>query len=132
MIDRSSPPQHITTLAPVAATEAISDLPLLDYDSHSVGYIAAALRGLSQRELRAIDVHESQHADRSEIRDRVAELTCDEPWIGYDTQNVEVITQFLRKAGSAQAREVHAYERAHRDRAGIVAAADKRFITRPA
>lgn len=132
MIDSSSLPQHITTPGPVGAIEAVSDLPLLDYDSHSAGYIIASLRGLSQRELRAIDVHESQNADRSEIRDRIAELTCDEPWIGYDTQDVEVIIRLLRKSGSAQACEVHAYERAHRDRAGIVSAADKRFITRPA
>ncbi len=132
MIDRTSMPEHITAPGPVAATEAVSDLPLLDYDSHSPGYITAALRGLSQRELRQIDAHESQHADRSEIRDHIAKLTCDEPWIGYDTQDVEVILRFLRKSGAAQAREVHAYERAHRDRAGVVSAADKRFITRPA
>jgi len=132
VIDPPSLPQHITAPGPVAAAEAVSDLPLLDYDSHSAAYIVASLRGLSQRELRVLDVHESQNADRSEIREHIAELTCDEPWIGYDTQDVEVIMRFLRKSGSAQAREVHAYERAHRDRAGIVSAADKRFITRPA
>lgn len=132
MTDGPTLPQHITDPVPLAATEWVSDLPLLDYDSHSAGYIAAGLRGFSQRELRAIDAHESQNADRSEIRDRIAELTCDEPWIGYDTQDVDVIKRFLRRSGSAQAREVHAYELAHRDRADIVAAADKRFITRPA
>ena len=131
MIDRSSLPEHITGPGPEAAAEAVSDLPLLDYDAHSAGYIVASLRALSQSELRAIDAHESQNADRSEIRERISELTCDEPWIGYDTQDVAVIMRFLRKSGSAQAREVHAYERAHRDRAGIVSAADKRFITRP-
>jgi hypothetical protein len=116
----------------VAAIEAVSDLPLLDYDSRSPAYITASLRGFSQRELRAIDAHESQNADRPEIRERIADLVCDEPWIGYDGQTTEVIQAFLRKSGSAQAREVHAYERAHRDRSAIVAAADKRFITKPA
>jgi hypothetical protein len=132
VIDGTSLPQHITAPGPVAATEAVSDLPLLGYDSRSAAYITASLRGLSQRELRAIDAHESQHSDRPEIRERIAELVCDEPWIGYDAQSTEVIMQFLRKSGSSQAREVHAYERAHRDRGGIVSAADKRFITRPA
>lgn len=125
-------PQHITAPATVATTEAVSDLPLLDYDAHSADYITASLRSLSQSELRTIDAHESQNANRPEIRDRIAELTCDEPWIGYDRQDVEVIMAFLRKSGSAQAREVYAYERAHRDRAGVVSAADKRFITKPA
>jgi hypothetical protein len=131
VIDRTPQPQHVTVTEPMAAAEAVSDLPLLGYDSHSVGYIIAALRGLSQRELRDIDAHEAQSADRAEIRDRIAELTCNEPWIGYDTQEVDVIVRFLRKSGSAQAREVHAYERAHRDRAGVVSAADKRFISKP-
>jgi hypothetical protein len=130
VIDRTSP-QHVTVPATVAA-EAVSDLPFLDYDAHSADYIVASLRGLSQRELHAIDVHERQNSNRAEVRDRVAELTCDEPWIGYDGQDPEVIMRFLRKSGSSQAREVHAYERAHRDRAGIVEAASKRFVSRPA
>jgi hypothetical protein len=92
----------------------VSDLPLLGYDSRSATHIIASL------------------ADRPEIRERIAELVCDEPWIGYDAQSTEVIMRFLRKSGSSQAREVHAYERAHRDRGGIVSAADKRFVTRPA
>jgi hypothetical protein len=132
VIDGPSLPQHITAPGPVAATEAVSDLPLLGYDSRSATHIIASLRGLSQRELRAIDAHERQGADRPEIRERIAELVCDEPWIGYDAQSTEVIMRFLRKSGSSQAREVHVYERAHRDRGGIVSAADKRFVTRPA
>jgi len=129
--DRTAP-QHVTVPATVAGAEAVSDLPFLDYDSHSADYIVATLRGLSQRELHAIDTHERQNANRAAVRDRVAELTCDEPWIGYDGQDVKVIMRFLRKSGSSQAREVHAYERAHRDRGGIVEAASKRFISRPA
>ena len=132
MTDRSALPQHVTVAQPVALAETAFELPLVDYDAHSAAYIVASLRGLSQSELRAVDQHELRSANRIEVRDRVAELMGDEPWIGYDGQDVQTITQFLGKSGSAQAREVHAYERAHRDRAGIMQAAQKRLASKPA
>jgi hypothetical protein len=132
VIEPPATPQHVTIAEPMAASEAISDLPLLDYDARSPAYIVASLRGFSQRELQAVDLHESENGNRAEIRDRIAELSGSEPWIGYDGQETSVIMRFVRKAGTAQAREVHAYERTHRDRGGIVAAAEKRLASRPA
>ena len=52
--------------------------------------IAAKLNGFSQRELRMIGAYEAKHENRATITDRIAELTGEEPWSGYDEQTVDV------------------------------------------
>ena len=49
------------------------------------------------------------------------------PWIGYDDQDAATIARFVAKSSPTQAREVGDYERAHSDRALVVAAADRRI-----
>src|SRR5690349_10746739 len=74
------------------------DLPIADYDKQSADDIAGRLKGLSQRELRLIGAYEAAHANRATITDRVAKLTGDEPWGGYDDESVETITRGLGRA----------------------------------
>jgi hypothetical protein len=110
----------------------VAELPLSDYDARETEDIIASLPGLGQRDLRAIDIHESLNANRAVIRDRIIELTGDEPWVGYDRQASEAITHFLGRSSAHQARDVHAYERAHRDRPDILSAASTRLRQQPA
>ncbi|MDA0163666.1 hypothetical protein OM076_25555 [Solirubrobacter ginsenosidimutans] len=105
------------------ATE--DDLPITDYDKQTADAIASKLNGMSQRELRFIGAYEAKHANRATIIDRIAKLTGDEPWSGYDEQTADEVTSALRAADAAKAREVIAYERDHKARATVIDAASR-------
>ena len=112
-------------LTGAVATE--QDLPIKDYDRQSVEDIAGKLKGFSQRELRMIDAYERKREHRTTITDKIAKLTGEEPWAGYDEAGVEAITGALTDASAEKAREVRNYERDHKDRAGVIEAADTRI-----
>jgi hypothetical protein len=105
------------------ATE--QDLPMADYDRQTAQDIAAKLNGFSQRELRMIGAYEAKRENRATITDRIAKLTGDEPWSGYDEQSVDAITAALTDADRETARPVLAYERDHKDRSGVIDAANR-------
>jgi hypothetical protein len=107
------------------ATE--QDLPIKDYDKQTAEDIAAKLKGFSQRELRMIGAYEAKRQNRATITDRIAKLTGDEPWSGYDEQSVAEITTALANSAVDVARAVRSYERDHKDRAGVTDAAQKRI-----
>lgn len=107
------------------ATE--DDLPIADYDKQSAEDIASRLKGLSQRELRTIDAYERKRGNRATITDRVAKLLGEQPWAGYDEQDVDAVTAKLNTVDSETARDVKRYERDHKDRAGVIQAADQRL-----
>jgi hypothetical protein len=105
------------------ATE--KDLPIADYDKQTADEIVSRLKGFSQRELRTIGAYETKHANRATITDRIAKLSGDEPWAGYDEASVETITRTLTRADDATARQVLDYERSHKDRTGVIDAATR-------
>jgi len=107
------------------ATE--QDLPIADYDKQTAGDIAARLNGFSQRELRMIDAYERKRENRATITDKIAKLTGEEPWSGYDEQSVDAIATALYETTTTTAREVKAYERDHQGRTGVIEAADRRI-----
>ncbi len=109
----------------VVATE--QDLPIADYDKQTAEDIAARLNGFSQRELRTIDAYERKHENRATITDKIAKLTGEEPWSGYDEQSVDAITTTLRDADENTAAAVRTYERQRKNRTGVVDAADVRI-----
>ena len=107
------------------ATE--DDLPIADYDKQTAEDIAARLKGFSQRELRTIDAYERKRENRATITDRVAKLLGQQPWAGYDEQDVDAVASQLNTVDSDTAREVKRYERDHKDRAGVIEAAERRL-----
>jgi hypothetical protein len=117
----------------VAAVEGVitgalaseQDLPITGYDKQSATDIAAQLNGFSQRELRMIDAYERKNQNRSTITDKIAKLSGDEPWSGYDEQNVDAITTALDGADAQTARKVKAYESDHKARTGVIETASK-------
>ena len=111
-------------LTGAVATE--QDLPIKNYDRQSADEIAGKLNGFSQRELRLVDAYERKRENRTTITDKIAKLTGEEPWPGYDEAGVEAITGRLTDAEVETARQVRTYERGHKDRASVIEAAEKR------
>lgn len=103
------------------------DLPINNYDQQTAADITAKLKGFSQRELRVIDAYERKHDNRATITDKIAKLTCEEPWSGYDEQTADAISTALRDADAQKARTVRAYERDRKARANVLQAADQRI-----
>ena len=104
-----------------------SDLPIPDYDQQTADSVVSRLKGFSQRELRLIDAYERKHGNRATITDRIAKLVGEQPWAGYDEQDVDTVASKLDTVDSDTAREVKRYERDHKDRAGVMQAAEKRL-----
>ena len=92
----------------VAATEGAitgalateEDLPIKDYDKRSAEDIARKLKGFSQRELRKIDAYERKNDNRATITAKIAKLTGDEPWSGYDELSAEGEVSRARLVGA--------------------------------
>ena len=103
------------------ATE--DDLPIADYDQQTAEDIAGRLNGLSQRDLRLVQAYEAKHRNRATINDKIAKLSGEEPWSGYDEQSVESITRRLADADEHTHRTVLSYERARKNRTGVTDAA---------
>lgn len=110
-------------LTGAVATER--DLPITDYDKQTAQDISAKLNGFSQRELRMIGAYEAKHENRATITEKISKLTGEEPWSGYDEQNVDAIKTVLAKADDDVAQKVRSYERDHKNRAGIIGATDR-------
>ena len=110
------------------ATE--EDLPIADYDKQTADAIAGRLKGFTQRELRMIDAYERKHENRATITDRIAKLTGEEPWSGYDELSVEAVGNALNERDTNTAERVRSYERDHKDRAGVIDTADARIARR--
>ena len=110
-------------LTGAVATE--QDLPIADYDKQTAEDIASRLKGLTQRELRMVDAYETKHQNRATITDKIAKLSGEEPWSGYDEESVESITRRLTDSDTDTHRKVLAYERDHKNRNGVTDAADR-------
>lgn len=103
------------------------DLPIKDYDKQTAEDIASKLNGFSQRDLRTIDAYERKNQNRATITDKIAKLTGDEPWSGYDELSAEAVAKAVGEGDEQSAKKVRAYERDHKNRTGVIEAADRRI-----
>ena len=99
------------------------DLPIAGYDALNADEVTGRLPGLSQVDLGKVEAYERKGQSRTTVLDRIASLRGDEPWAGYDEQTVAEIRRRLDNAPEDQAKAVREYERAHKDRAGVLGAA---------
>jgi len=106
------------------AVASADDLAIAGYEDLNAEEIVKRLPSLSQIDLAKVDGFERRHQDRTTITDRVQGLLGDEPWPGYDEQNVQEIRKALDGADSSKAREVADYERRHKDRNGVLQATE--------
>jgi ferritin-like metal-binding protein YciE len=106
------------------ALAAESDLAIPNYDSLSADEVQDRLSELSQIDLAKVDAYERKNQNRSTVISRIASLRGDEPWPGYDDLSVEEVRAVLSEGDDQRIREVRAYERRHKDRAGVIQATE--------
>jgi ferritin-like metal-binding protein YciE len=107
------------------AVASQEDLAIARYDALTAEEIVGRLANLSQIELAKVAAYERRHQSRSTILDRVDTLQGDEPWPGYDELTADEVRAVLSEGDDDRAREVRAYERAHKNRAGVLKAAER-------
>ena len=107
------------------AVASEEDLAIAGYDSLSAAEIVSKLSELSQIDLAKIDSYERKHENRTTVLSRVTALRRAEPWPGYDELTVAEIEAVLEEGDEERAKDVAAYERAHKNRAGVLKAAER-------
>jgi ferritin-like metal-binding protein YciE len=101
------------------------DLPIAGYKGLTVEEILARLPDLSQVELGKVDAYERRNDNRSTVTDRISTLRTREPWAGYDELTVDELRSALAEADESRARAARDYERAHKNRAGVIEATER-------
>lgn len=107
------------------AVASEGDLAIARYDSLTVEEINGRLASLSQIDLAKVAAYERKNQNRSTIVDRISTLQGDEPWAGYDELTVSEVQAVLGEGDEARIKKVRSYERAHKNRAGVLEAAER-------
>jgi ferritin-like metal-binding protein YciE len=111
------------------AVASEGDLAIADYDKLTADEITSRLPGLSQIDLAKIDAYERRGENRTTVLNRISTLRGDEPWPGYDELTASEVQSALSAGDEALAAKVRSYERAHKDRSGVVKAAERQHST---
>jgi len=107
------------------AVASEGDLAIARYDKLTADEIIGRLSDLSQIDLSKIDAYERRNQNRSTILSRIDTLRGDEPWAGYDELNAAEVQAVLSEGDDERAQQVRAYERSHKNRAGVLQAAER-------
>jgi len=110
------------------AVASEDDLPIADYDSLTAEEIVGKLSELSQIELAEIDSYERRNDNRSTVLGRISTLRHREPWPGYDELTVGEIEAVLSDSDEQRVKDVLAYERAHKNRVGVLRSVERETI----
>jgi ferritin-like metal-binding protein YciE len=111
------------------ALASAEDLAIARYDELTADEIAGKLSELSQIDLAKVDAYERKRENRTTVLSRISSLRGDEPWPGYDELNVQEIRAVLDDADDDRVARVRTYERAHKNRAGVLSAAERELVT---
>jgi ferritin-like metal-binding protein YciE len=107
------------------AVASEEDLAIARYDSLTAEEILSKLPELSQIDLAKLDSYERKNDNRTTVLTRISALRRQEPWPGYDELTVAEIEAVIGKGDERRAKGVAAYERAHKNRAGVLRAAER-------
>jgi ferritin-like metal-binding protein YciE len=105
------------------------DLPIARYGSLNADEVVARLPELTQVELGIVDVYERRHDNRATVLGRISTLRTREPWAGYDELSVDELRSALADADERRTRAARDYERAHKNRAGVIAATERELAS---
>ena len=101
------------------------DLAIPRYDSLTAEEILSKLPELSQIDLAKIDSYERKHENRTTVLSRITALRRAEPWPGYDELTVAEVEAVIGEGDEQRTKDVVAYERAHKNRAGVLRSAER-------
>jgi hypothetical protein len=107
------------------AVASEGDLAIARYDELTADEITAKLTGLSQIDLAKVDSYERKNQKRTTVLSRITSLRGDEPWAGYDELTVAEVQAVLSEGDDQLARQTRSYERSHKNRAGVLKAAER-------
>jgi ferritin-like metal-binding protein YciE len=107
------------------AAAAEADLAIARYDSLTAAEVVSKLPELSQIDLAKVDSYERKHQNRTTVLSRISTLRGEEPWPGYDELTVAEIEAVLDEGDEERAKDVLGYERAHKDRTGVIESAGR-------
>ena len=107
------------------AVASEGDLAITGYDKLTADEIVSKLTELSQVDLAKVDSYERKNQNRTTILGKISALRGNEPWPGYDELSVAEIESVLGEGDDERARDVRSYERAHKNRAGVLKAAER-------
>jgi len=107
------------------AVASADDLAIARYDDLTADEIVAKLSDLSQVDLAKVDAYERKQQNRTTVLSRVSTLRGNEPWPGYDELTAAEVRAALADADEDRAKAVQAYERAHKNRAGVLSATER-------
>jgi ferritin-like metal-binding protein YciE len=107
------------------AVASEQDLAIGRYDALTAEEIIGRLAELSQVDLAKVAAYERKHQNRSTVLGRIDALQGTEPWPGYDELTADEVRAVLAEADDDRVKEVRAYERAHKNRAGVMKAAER-------
>jgi ferritin-like metal-binding protein YciE len=111
------------------AVASAGDLAIARYDKLTAEEINGKLPELSQIDLAKIDSYERKNQNRTTILGRITSLRGDEPWAGYDELTAGEVQAVLSEADDERARQVRSYERSHKNRAGVLKAAERELAS---
>jgi ferritin-like metal-binding protein YciE/Asp-tRNA(Asn)/Glu-tRNA(Gln) amidotransferase C subunit len=101
------------------------DLAITRYDQLTAEEIIGKLPVLSQIDLAKVDSYERRHENRTTVLSRIDTLRGDEPWPGYDELTAAEVQSVLSAGDQERIEQVRRYERSHKDRAGVLKAAER-------
>jgi ferritin-like metal-binding protein YciE len=104
------------------------DLAIAGYDKLTAAEVIERLADLSQIDLAKIDSYERKNEKRRTILSRITGLRIQEPWPGYDELGVSEIRSVLDEGDRERIKRVRSYERSHKNRAGVIGAADRELV----
>ena len=107
------------------AVASEGDLAIAYYDSLTADEITGRLSELSQIDLAKVDSYERKNQNRTTVLSRITSLRGNEPWPGYDELTAAEVQAVLSEGDDDRAREVRAYERSHKNRAGVLNATER-------
>jgi ferritin-like metal-binding protein YciE len=107
------------------AVASADDLPIARYDDLSANEITARLAELSQVDLAKVEAYERKGENRTTVLGRIGTLRTSEPWPGYDELTVDEIRSALSDADERRIETTRRYERAHKNRAGVLEATER-------
>jgi len=107
------------------AVASEADLAIARYDKLTAEEISGKLAELSQIDLAKIDSYERKNQNRTTILSRITSLRGDEPWAGYDELTADEVQAVLSEGDDDRAEQVRSYERSHKNRAGVLKAAER-------